>query len=354
MDMDDKNVVKAMLKDYGEAVNALGAGGGTRDIDIRLGNVVTATVSTSTNTFTFSNPSASGTACSFTLLLTNGGSQTVNWPAAVNWADGTAPTLTVAGTDILNFITTNGGSDWYGFSAGNIPPPIVTSGLIFNLDAGNTASYPGTGTAWSDLTGTYADSTLTDGPTFDSGNRGSIVFDGTNDYATCAATSTSVTSNFTMEAWCKPTATQDSDSEATTGFGGISGQRYVIGPNFVATPNAGSGISVGTNSINVYEHSNGYIPALLVYTASISASDFSHVLVIYEANQPRLYLNGTLVRTGLTSTKTVNLSSNSIGSELTYGYFQGNIAVVRFYNRVLEDEEVTQNYLALKDRFGLA
>ena len=83
-----------------------------------LGNVITATVDTSTNTFTFSNPSASGSACSFTLILTNGGSQTVNWPGGVDWAGGSAPTLTTAGVDVLTFTTVDAGTIWYGFAAG--------------------------------------------------------------------------------------------------------------------------------------------------------------------------------------------------------------------------------------------
>ncbi len=108
-----------VVKDYGETVNAIGAtGGGTQDIDITAGNVVTATVDTSTNTFTFSNPSTSGVSCSFTLILTNGGSQTVNWPASVDWAAATAPTLTAAGVDVLTFMTVDGGTIWYGFAGG--------------------------------------------------------------------------------------------------------------------------------------------------------------------------------------------------------------------------------------------
>lgn len=115
----DEILQRPVLKDYGESVNAIGGtGGGTQDIDLTLGNVVTATVDTSANTFTFSNPSASGTACSFTLILTNGGSQTVNWPASVDWAGGTAPTLTAAGVDVLTFVTVDGGTIWYGFAAG--------------------------------------------------------------------------------------------------------------------------------------------------------------------------------------------------------------------------------------------
>ena len=108
-----------VVKDYGETVNNIGStGGGTQDIDITAGNVVTATVDTSTNTFTFSNPSATGVSCSFTLILTNGGSQTVVWPGAVDWAAATAPTLTAAGVDVLTFMTVDAGAIWYGFAGG--------------------------------------------------------------------------------------------------------------------------------------------------------------------------------------------------------------------------------------------
>ena len=117
--MGDNLIETPEFIDYAESVNVVGGtGGGTQDFDIALGNVHTATVDTSTNTFTFSNPSATGKSCSFTLILTNGGSQTVNWPAAVDWAGGTAPTLTTSGVDILTFMTIDAGTIWYGFSAG--------------------------------------------------------------------------------------------------------------------------------------------------------------------------------------------------------------------------------------------
>ena len=110
---------QTFIEAYGEKVNAIGGtGGGTQDIDLALGNVVTATVDTSANTFTFSNPPATGKCGSFTLILINGGSQTVNWPGAVDWAGGTAPTLTTAGKDILTFTTVDAGTTWYGFLAG--------------------------------------------------------------------------------------------------------------------------------------------------------------------------------------------------------------------------------------------
>jgi len=114
----DQTVSAVNLKDYGEITNALGSAGGTRAIDLNSGNSISATVSSSTNTFTFSNPTASDELCGFTLTLTNGGSQTVNWPASVDWAAATAPTLTSSGVDVLVFYTIDGGTTWYGFLAG--------------------------------------------------------------------------------------------------------------------------------------------------------------------------------------------------------------------------------------------
>ena len=115
----DEQAIRPEIKDYAETVNVLGdLGGGTDAIDITAGNVVTATVSTSTQTFTFTNPSATGKACSFTLILTNGGSQTVNWPSSVDWAGGDAPSLTSSGVDVLTFTTVDAGTIWYGFAAG--------------------------------------------------------------------------------------------------------------------------------------------------------------------------------------------------------------------------------------------
>jgi hypothetical protein len=104
------------IQNYGITHSALGSGSGTRDINIQSGNYVSATV-TGTTTFTFSNPLASPIACGFILELTNGGSATVNWPAAVRWPGGTAPTLTASGVDVLAFITDDGGTNWRGVAS---------------------------------------------------------------------------------------------------------------------------------------------------------------------------------------------------------------------------------------------
>lgn len=119
VNLQDTVLQRPTVKDYGETVNNIGDfGGGAQAIDLTLGNVVLATVSTGAVTFTFTNPSATGIGCSFTLILTNGGSQVVNWPGAVDWAGAAAPSLTAAGVDVVTFATVDAGTTWYGFAAG--------------------------------------------------------------------------------------------------------------------------------------------------------------------------------------------------------------------------------------------
>jgi hypothetical protein len=64
---------------------------------------------------------------------------------------------------------------------------IVTNGLVLALDAADKNSYPGSGTTWRDMSGNNSNSTLTNSPTFNSANGGSIVFDGVDDYTTTTA-----------------------------------------------------------------------------------------------------------------------------------------------------------------------
>jgi hypothetical protein len=81
-------------------------------IDCSAGNFFTKTASGAL-TWTFTNVPASR-AFAVILELTNGGTGTQTWPAAVKWPGGTAPTLTASGVDVLGFITDDGGTTWRG------------------------------------------------------------------------------------------------------------------------------------------------------------------------------------------------------------------------------------------------
>jgi len=100
---------------YNETYVAMSA----NDVDCETGNFFSKTISANT-TFTFSNPPASGTAYGFVLKLTVSGTRTVTWPSGVDWAGGSAPDAPASGeTDILCFITHDGGTTWYGFLGGD-------------------------------------------------------------------------------------------------------------------------------------------------------------------------------------------------------------------------------------------
>ena len=86
----------------------------------------------------------------------------------------------------------------------NYNPRIVTDGLVLALDAGNTKSYPGSGTIWYDRASANT-GTLTNGPTYSSGNGGSIVFDGVNDFINCGS-GLALSGSWTLCAFAKPTA----------------------------------------------------------------------------------------------------------------------------------------------------
>jgi len=118
INMADALLTRAKLLDYGETINAIGnVDTNTHDIDLVSGNVVTCTL-TGNPTFTFSNPPASGTCGSFTLIVTQDASPVIVWPGAVDWTGGTAPTLTTSGIDTFTFFTLDAGTIWYGYAAG--------------------------------------------------------------------------------------------------------------------------------------------------------------------------------------------------------------------------------------------
>ena len=227
----------------------------------------------------------------------------------------------------------------YGYRSGQVlitadsGPPAPTSGLVaywkFDENSGTTAA---------DSSGGGHTGTLTNGPTWSAGQAGAAVtFDGANDMVTDNGIA-DLTNNFTLSFWVQPAATHEIDAESTSGTVGTSGQRYAIWPLWHNNGHAGAGVSIGTNGVSVYEHADNYMPATLVYSGNLSS--WTHVTIVYENKQPKLYLNGTLVRTGLTSAMSfVHLNPAYIGGQV-YGYYGGKLDEVRVYNRALSASEV--------------
>lgn len=112
LSMSDSELSRPTITDYAVTINARNSVTGAQTIDLTLGNYVTATA-TGAITWTFSNAPTSS-AGGFILKLVNGGTAVQSWPAAVKWPAATAPTLTASGTDVLAFITDDGGTTWRG------------------------------------------------------------------------------------------------------------------------------------------------------------------------------------------------------------------------------------------------
>lgn len=116
----DQLVTRPEIRDYAETVDVDNSGT-AYTIDLENGNVHEVTL-TGNCTFTFSNPPATGKAGSFTLILKQDGtgSRTTTWPASVDWTGGNAPVLSSGASevDVLTFLTTDGGTTWYGMVAG--------------------------------------------------------------------------------------------------------------------------------------------------------------------------------------------------------------------------------------------
>ena len=211
------------------------------------------------------------------------------------------------------------------------------------------------GTTTADSSGNGHTGTLTNGPTWTAGQtNAALSFDGVNDQVVNNGIA-NLTNNFTIAFWAQPTATHEIDGESTSGVSGVSGQRYAFWPLWHTNGHVGAGISVGTNGVSVYESNDYYMPATLVYSGSLSG--WTHITLVYENKQPKLYLNGSLVRTGLTSPMSfVHLNPAAIGGDV-YGYYSGKLDDVSIYDRALSTAEVagltsgptSQSYTAATD-----
>lgn len=164
----------------------------------------------------------------------------------------------------------------------------------------------------------------------------------------------SLTNDFSITFWVNPTTTHQIDGQANSGATGTSGKHYVLypaqGTDAWGAGHAGVGISVGTNGVSVYEHAASYMPALLVWSGALSG--WTHVALTYQAKQPRLYINGTLVKTGLTSNManvhpglrsfpTTDYPNNDGGvGGGNWGWFSGGIDEFRIYDGTLDAFQV--------------
>jgi hypothetical protein len=215
---------------------------------------------------------------------------------------------------------------------------IVTDGLVLCLDAADQTSYPTTGTTWFDLAGSN-NGTLTNGPTFNFGNGGSIVFDGVDDYA--------VSNNFTSIA--------TSIWSCVMFLKAVTSSVAVEGYCFGWDSSNNDGMTIGQFQGNWISHCRPNSNAWITGPAVVS-NTWTNITVTYDGTTQKIYGNGTLFNSktvGFTSPSSQAAYIAKIG-RLGSGFnFNGTVATTQFYNRALSATEVRQNYNAQKSRFGI-
>ena len=218
-------------------------------------------------------------------------------------------------------------------------PFIASNGLVLCLDAGNPKSYPGSGTTWSDLSGNSNDGTLINGVGY---SNNSLIFDGTNDFITLSSP-TNFNGEFSYGCWVKrnvvsPNAytnmfTSTLQNEQiqidTSGFPGSMGM-YVNGAYSRTESNV---IPIGVWSYCVWQRTgttlNGWVNGVRVFNGENDLGYGSVSTAQSRVNKLGAYSSGT----------SYNLN--------------GELSNVQIYNRALTQEEITQNFNALRGRFGI-
>ena len=227
-------------------------------------------------------------------------------------------------------------------------PKVVTDGLVLALDAANKKSYPGSGTVWNDLSGNNTNGTLTNGPVFDSGNAGSIDFDGTDDRINSSFSELNSVSALSIDVWFYQTS-----AEATT-----SGTGVICGWGSTSVTTQFMRVSVSNGSFIAQTRVGGIID--IDQTGVIYSAGWNHYTYVFDGTS-NFYLNG--VSQSYTSTNggvvyvTDSISNNifHIGTLQRGGGFEtlyeGRIGLLKLYNRALTSQEILQNYNSTKSRF---
>lgn len=227
---------------------------------------------------------------------------------------------------------------------------IVTDNLVLYLDAANTRSYPGTGTIWSDLSIGGNTGTLTNGPTFDSSNGGSIVFDGVNDwvnvtnsllFANATNLSVSIWFNFSTISANTFSLIHKGRQEAPRNY-------WWLAYTYISPANRRFNWETGDGAGNLNQIAYSFLP---------SVNTWYNIVGTFQPNLSKIYLNGLEVASA--STTVASIAANDgigtyIGTYRNLGYFfPGKLNGALIYRKTLSASEVLQNFNATRSRFGI-
>lgn len=217
-------------------------------------------------------------------------------------------------------------------------PKTVTDGLVLALDAGNTKSYPGSGSTWTDTFGGN-NGTLTNGPTFNSDNGGYFEFPNSNSYIQLSSPTLTTPSTLSVEVWVSVTDTSASYSR------------------FLSNRDAHTdGFEAGFESTNKwYLQINGVVSN--ISSATVNQDQWYHVVWNYDGSLGKIFVDGVQVQNLSFGSQTINTTTaaaiGAVSHQLSSVQNTFEIGALRVYNRSLTASEVKQNYDALKERYGI-
>jgi len=215
---------------------------------------------------------------------------------------------------------------------------IIQDGLVLHLDARifNTIS----GTSWFDFSGNSLHSTLTNGPTFNSDNQGSIIFDGTDDHGIISHTTLlNPTLSMTLSAWVylnsfKTNMSIFGKGTSTSGQGGYD---FRIDAN---------------NQLNLVKYF--IADQKVTLSTALSTGIWYNIVAVQSATQVQYFVNGNSVGSFNNSAAyQTNTAEFRIARDRGTVYTSTRISHILFYNRALTADEITHNYNVTKYRYGL-
>jgi len=223
-------------------------------------------------------------------------------------------------------------------------PDIINDGLVFNLDFANSKCYPGTGSDCYDLSGgSISTGELINNPVFNSGgnNKYFEFNESINNRVIRLPNSTALdTQTPSVEVWIKTNSTNQN------GFFFEKG-----------TVNTQYSLFQQSSTIIWRQMIPGFNNLAIETSSYINTNNWYQIVGTFISGSQKLYINGTVAGSA-TATETISTSSGgmSIGADGGYSgargyYYNGNIAIIRVYNKELSQREILDNYNALKGRF---
>jgi hypothetical protein len=228
---------------------------------------------------------------------------------------------------------------------------VVRNSLQLYVDAGIPASYPGSGTTWTDLSGNGRNGSLQSGAGYNSSNGGSITFDGSTSVVDFGNLGLSLDA-FSVQWFTK--VNSNSGSYNCWMAAAATGQMdYMTGFNFDMSNPVSS-------AVDVISHEGAFAPGTGdQYPGSTPFGTWFNITFTVNSSAIRLYVNAvaqdvrTPIGSGPASTNRFILGRRIINGANSNPALNGNISQVLLYNRVLTPAEITQNYNFSRLRYGL-